>query len=48
MKHTLVENRWAIGLALGFLMVVVANVVLVVFALDEPDPIVPSYETEAR
>lgn len=43
-----VENRWAIGLALSFLAVVIANLVLVAFALDEPDPVVESYKVGER
>lgn len=48
MTNAIVKNRWAIGLALGFLVVVIANVVLVVFALEAPDPVVESYEAEER
>lgn len=40
--------RWTLGLALGFAVVIAANLALVWFSTGTPDPITPSYETEAR
>ncbi len=41
-------NRWTLGLILGFATVILANGVLVWYAVGTDDPIARSYETEAR
>lgn len=42
------KNAWALGLATGFLVVVLVNVGFIVLAVKGADPVVASYEAEAR
>lgn len=41
-------NRWTTGILLGFAAMLVANGLLVWFAIGIDDPVVASYTTEAR
>lgn len=40
--------RWIIGLIVGFLIVFAANATLIYLAVSGSDPVVPSYNKEAR
>lgn len=41
-------RAWPIALTIAFLVVFTMNAVLVYLAITHPDPVVESYQTEAR
>ncbi len=47
-RHGLRAKRWPLAIVAFFLVVFGANALLVHLALSHPDPVVDSYEQEAR
>lgn len=42
------RHAWALGLGVGFAVMVAVNIGFLVVAVQNADPVVPSYESEDR